>query len=158
MQSGIKSIMKLNKKQIYFLVFAFVLGFILINSLLNGTVSNWLSSLPKRIVQLFIPYGKIKWLDNFLINRIRKFAHLAEYFILGLMATKLYFYKKRTLQRLANTIFICFAVAFLDETIQLFSDRKSKITDIWIDLLGAFIGMAVYLIYKFFRNQKEKSI
>lgn len=140
--------MKLNKKQIYIIIVAFVLGFILINSMLDGSISVWLSALPKRFVQLFIPYGKVKWLDEFLIHYIRKFAHFFEYLIFGLLVTKLYFYKKRTLQRLVNTAFICFSIGFLDETIQLFSDRKSKISDVWIDLLGACVGFLIYMAFK----------
>ena len=140
--------MKLNKKQIYIIIVTFVLGFILINSMLDGSISVWLSALPKRFVQLFIPYGKVKWLDKFLIVYIRKFAHFFEYLILGLLVAKLYFYKKRTLQRLVNTAFICFSIGFLDETIQLFSDRKSKISDIWIDLLGACVGFLIYMAFK----------
>lgn len=146
--------MKLSKKQIYILLISSVLAFILINAMLDGAISNWLSSLPKRFVQLFIPYGKVKWLDEFLINYIRKFAHFAEYFILGLLLTKLYFYKEKTLQRLLNTVFICFSVAFSDETIQLFSNRQSKISDVWLDLFGCAVGIVIYFAYKFFKKYK----
>ena len=155
MQNGIKSIMKLNKKQIYTIIVAVVLGFILINSMFDGAISVWISSLPKRFVQLFIPYGTFKWLDSFLILYIRKFAHFFEYLIFSLLVTKLYFYKKRTLQRLVNTAFICFSIGFLDETIQLFSGRKSKISDVWIDLFGACVG---FLIYMAFKKIKERFI
>ena len=147
--------MKLNKKQIYTIIVAVVLGFILINSMVDGAISVWISSLPKRFVQLFIPYGTFKWLDSFLILYIRKFAHFFEYLIFSLLVTKLYFYKKRTLQRLVNTAFICFSIGFLDETIQLFSGRKSKISDVWIDLFGACVG---FLIYMAFKKIKERFI
>ena len=137
--------MKRLKKKILVFALAFILGFILINSMFDGAISVWISSLPKRFVQLFIPYWTFKWLDRFLILYIRKFAHFFEYLIFGLLVTKLYFYKERTLQKLVNTAFICFSIGFLDETIQLFSGRKSKISDVWIDLIGACVGFLIYI-------------
>lgn len=154
--NGIKSIMKLSKKQIYILLISVVLAFILINSMLNGIISQWLSSLPKNFVQSFIPYGKYKWLDVFLIHYIRKFAHLVEYAVFAIFVVKLYYLKKESFQRLLNTAFICFSVAFLDETIQMFSNRQAKISDVWLDLLGCAIGVSVYCLYRFCRNKRRR--
>lgn len=145
----------MKQRKILVVLLIILLAFILINSMFDGAISVWLSSLPKRFVQLFIPYGTFKWLDRFLILYIRKFAHFFEYLIFGLLVTKLYFYKKRTLQRLVNTAFICFSIGFLDETIQLFSGRKSNISDVWIDLFGACVG---FLIYTAFKKIKERFI
>ena len=145
----------MKQRKILVVLLIILLAFILINSMFDGAISVWLSSLPKRFVQLFIPYGTFKWLDRFLILYIRKFAHFFEYLIFGLLVTKLYFYKKRTLQRLVNTAFICFSIGFLDETIQLFSGRKSKISDVWIYLFGACVG---FLIYTAFKKIKERFI
>ena len=141
-------IMKVNSRKFNLTIVICILGFILINSMFDGAISVWISSLPKRFVQLFIPYGTFKWLDRFLILYIRKFAHFFEYLIFSLLVTKLYFYKKRTLQRLVNTAFIWFSIGFLDETIQLFSGRKSKISDVWIDLFGACVGFLIYMAFK----------
>ncbi len=145
--------MKLSKKQVGLIAIGCVLAFILINSMMNGAISQWISELPKKIYQLFIPYGKIKWLDNFLINEIRKFAHFAEYFVLGILIIKFYYYKNKSIQRLVNCIFILFSVSFLDETIQIFSHRQSKITDIWLDLFGALSGMFVYILYRYLKRK-----
>ena len=140
-------IMKVNSRKFNLTIVICILGFILINSMFDGAISVWISSLPKRFVQLFIPYGTFKWLDRFLILYIRKFAHFFEYLIFSLLVTKLYFYKKRTLQRFVNTAFICFSIGFSDETIQLFSGRKSKISDVWIDLFGACVGFLIYMAF-----------
>ena len=152
--------MKLSKKQIYILLISVVLAFILINSMLNGIISQWLSSLPKNFVQSFIPYGKYKWLDEFLIHKIRKCAHFFEYFVLGLLITRFYYTKKANFKRLLNTVFICFSVAFLDETIQLFSHRRSSVLDIWLDLFGAISAILIYktvcFIAKAFKRRAVK--
>lgn len=150
--------MKLNKK--YFLVIFLVLVvlFILINSMFNSDMTIALSQIPKKIVQSFIPFGKYKWLDEFLIHKIRKFAHFMEFFVLGIVFTKLYYLKNITVQRLANTLFAFFSIAFLDETIQYFVGRESKVSDIWLDLLGATTGFAlcilVYLIIKTIKRKR----
>ena len=37
-----------------------------------------------------------------------------------------------------------FAVPFLDETIQLFTEgRSGQISDVWLDMSGAAVGMAI---------------
>lgn len=142
---------RLHKKKL--LIFA-VLIFIIGNSLFNSSISKNISYEVRLFIERIIPYGTFDWLDWFLSRGLRKFAHFAEYFILGLLLTKLYFYKEKTLQRLLNTVFICFSVAFSDETIQLFSNRQSKISDVWLDLFGCAVGIVIYFAYKFFKKYK----
>ena len=148
-------IKNLTPKQKMYISIGLVLGFILINSMLNGAISQWLSNIPRRIVQSFIPYGKIKWLDDFLIHKIRKFAHFIEYMIFGILVSKYYLYKKRNLYRLINSVYIVLSIAFIDETIQLISKRQSLVSDIWLDLFGGIVGILLYLVYKYYRFQKE---
>jgi len=168
--SGIKNIMKfkeiferiklffknLTPKQKMYISVGCVLGFILINSMLNGRISQWLSHLPRRVVQLFIPYGKIKWLDVFLIHKIRKFAHFVEYMVFGMIVSKYYLFKKRNVYRLINSIYIVLSIALVDETIQLISKRQSLVSDIWLDLSGGIVGILAYLIYKYYKFQKQQ--
>ena len=151
----------LTPKQRMYIYIGLVLGFILINSMLGGSVSMWLSEIPKKFVQFFIPYGKVKWLDDFLINHIRKFMHFFEYLIFGVLVSKYYFFKNKTINRLINSAFIILTIAFVDETIQIFSGRESLISDIWLDLFGGITGIIIYFMYKyikFYRKQKEKSL
>ncbi len=135
-----------------------VLGFILINSMLNEAISQWLSNLPRRIVQSFIPYGKVKWLDTFLIHKIRKFAHFIEYLIFGILVAKYYLFKGKKLNvyRLVNSIYIVLSISIIDETIQLISNRQSLVSDIWLDLSGGIVGVLVYLFYRFYKFQKKQ--
>lgn len=150
---------KLSRKQKRNILIFLSLGFILINSMFGGSLSTYLSQIPRKVVQLFIPYGKIKWLDVFLILKIRKFAHFVEYFALGILVSKYYYFKNKSLNRLLNTVYIILSIAFIDETIQIFSGRQSLVSDIWLDLSGGIVGILVYLIYKyhkFRKRQKEK--
>ena len=171
MLSGTKNIMKFkikewyNKSKCYInnltpqqkrnIIVVVVLCFILANSMLNDNVSEWISALPKKIYQFFIPYGKIKWIDEFLINHIRKFAHFVEYLILGIIVSKYYYFKKRSIYRLINSIFLVLSIAFLDETIQIISGRNALVSDMWIDLFGGVVGVFVYLFYRFYKFNKS---
>ena len=128
MLSGTKSIMKykikewfskikkfiknLTPKQKMYISIGLVLGFILINSMLNGEVSFWISKIPQTLYQSVIPYGKFPLIDDFLINHIRKFAHFLEYMIFGMLVSKYYFFKKRNLNRLINSVYIILSISF----------------------------------------------
>ena len=152
-----KFIKNLTPKQKMYISIGLVLGFILVNSMLNGEVSFWISKIPQTLYQSVIPYGKFPLIDDFLINHIRKFAHFLEYMIFGMLVSKYYFFKKRNLNRLINSVYIILSISFLDETIQLLSNRQSLVSDIWLDLFGGVVGIVIYFMYKFIkynRNQK----
>ena len=112
--------------------------------------------MPKKIYQFFIPYGKIKWMDRFLINHIRKFAHFIEYFILGIIISKYYYFKKKSVYRLINSVYLVLSIAFLDETIQILSGRNALVSDIWIDLLGGIVGVLTYFMYRYYKYSKTR--
>ena len=150
-------IKNLTPKQKMYISIGLVLGFILINSMINGEVSFWISKIPQTLYQSVIPYGKFPLIDDFLINHIRKFAHFVEYMIFGILVSKYYLFKKRNLNRLINSVYIILSISFLDETIQLLSNRQSLVSDIWLDLFGGVVGIVIYFMYKFIkynRNQK----
>lgn len=70
-------------------------------------------------------------------HMVRKAAHVTEFLLLS-------FFTALFLGRYAPLAFpICFAAAFLDESIQIFSARGSSVRDIWIDLIGVAIGTAL---------------
>lgn len=73
---------------------------------------------------------------------LRKMAHVFEYFILGLLVSRNVDSNVRGWEHRAEGI--CFVTAFLDESIQVFSGRGALVTDVWIDLGGAILGIAVY--------------
>lgn len=65
---------------------------------------------------------------------LRKFAHFTEFLVLSVLVSALS--DKRLI-----SFYICFTVAFLDESIQLLSGRGSQIQDVWIDLIGVIAGL-----------------
>ena len=65
---------------------------------------------------------------------VRKAAHVGEFFLLSLFAA-LFLGRKAPL-----ALPLCFAAAFLDESIQLLSDRGAQVKDVWIDLIGVTLG------------------
>ena len=75
---------------------------------------------------------------------IRKTAHFAEYAGMGFLLYQnlKYVQSDKTVKVLAGSL-VVLAVPFADETIQLFADgRAAMIQDVWLDLSGAFAGMA----------------
>lgn len=86
---------------------------------------------------------------------VRKIAHSVEFCLLSINAFILW--KPKT-GAVLKTVFTGFTLAFLDETVQVFTGRGALVTDIWIDLLGVFIGTVVgWLIWDVLpKHSKEK--
>ena len=84
---------------------------------------------------------------KFVLTNIRKIAHFTEFFVLGVW-TSLYgvfFIKRRTVCALSFPMALF--VAFLDETIQIFSGRGPMIFDVWIDFFGFLTsGVIIYTV------------
>lgn len=83
------------------------------------------------------------------VERFRKVAHFAEFWLLGLeLALLLIALRKVSLQNAVNCLFASLVVAVVDETIQVFSDRGSRVTDVLLDYSGAVTGLlAAFLVY-----------
>lgn len=79
---------------------------------------------------------------------LRKFAHFSLFFILGSLINGLIgLYGIKGMIRVLSTVLYSGAVAFFDETIQLFSPgRAGKITDVLIDSSGAACAAILFLI------------
>ena len=81
------------------------------------------------------------WLTEHII---RKTAHFAEYAVLGGLTAKAYglYGRHRIFNR--DALMLIFMVPFVDETIQLFvAGRSGQISDVWLDMSGAAVGMAI---------------
>lgn len=77
---------------------------------------------------------------------LRKLAHFAEYALLGnFLALALLQTRFRKPWALVLWL-LCLFIALVDETIQIFSGRGPDIVDVWIDGLGAALGMAMVLL------------
>ena len=81
------------------------------------------------------------WLTEHII---RKTAHFAEYAVLGGLTARAYGLYGR--HRICNrdALMLIFMVPFVDETIQIFvAGRSGQISDVWLDMSGAAVGMAI---------------
>ena len=79
---------------------------------------------------------------------LRKVAHFSLFFVLGtLICALMYQYKIKGIISALSAILYSGAVAFIDETIQLFSPgRAGRITDVLIDSSGAACAAILFLI------------
>ncbi len=81
------------------------------------------------------------WLTEHII---RKTAHFAEYAVLGGLTARAYgsYGRHRICNR--DALMLIFMVPFVDETIQIFvAGRSGQISDVWLDMSGAAVGMAI---------------
>lgn len=96
--------------------------------------------------------GVLSWLSKILPNlshdTLRKLGHFGEFAVLGIFLTGC-FWRSREF-RFYKPLLGALVVAFLDETLQIFiAGRSGQITDIWIDLAGAFCGtLFMWIIFK----------
>ena len=111
------------------------------NSLLSGAESSQMSSGIMAFVMelLRIPAG----FSDSLHLVIRKLAHLTEFACLGvLISWHLKLVKEKRVYQIFVAVLIAMAVGLVDETIQLFTpDRGPSLVDVWIDTLGAVLGI-----------------
>ena len=141
----------------------FAWGHSMIPAAESSEESGFVLELLKPVLSVFLPEDMITGLF------IRKLAHFCEYALMGLEmsayaaliirtnyvsfrkeADKTYkkTHRKQTLRLAINTVFCGLAVAFIDETIQIFSPgRGPEIADVWLDM-GGFVcgGMIIVLI------------
>ena len=115
------------KKKYLIFIISIVIASIFVNSLfgitsyqLSGKVTDYLS-------QFFH--------SNFSEFSVRKWAHVFEYFILGIFLMLL-------VKKLFLSISFVMWISFFDESIQMFQPmRHDRVEDIWIDVIGAVFGI-----------------
>ena len=102
------------------------------NKITHKNITN--DQMKKFIKKVFVP--------------VRKCAHFTVYFILALLIIsflKEFDYSLR--KKILITLLICFTYACTDEFHQLFvPGRSAAIRDVFIDTLGAELGMFIYLL------------
>lgn len=89
-------------------------------------------------------------------NFVRKCAHFAEFLVLGLLSFPLVRFRLSRKHASGGALLFCFLVAFLDETIQLFSSRGARISDVWLDTAGAVVGILLILFFLRAQTEREK--
>ena len=135
-------------------VILLTLGFIWIHSMMPGDLSGEESGFVFRILspvlKLLLPDA---WVTEHLV---RKVAHFTEHGALGVELT-LYavLYKELQIRRIVNIVCSGLVVAFMDETIQIFSGRGAAIADVWIDLSGFTTGLFVVLLIAKCRKKRR---
>ncbi|MDD4494271.1 MAG: VanZ family protein, partial [Eubacteriales bacterium] len=88
------------------------------------------------LLEVFVGKGNVT--DHF----VRKLAHFIEFGALGCELVLLAVLRKRVhLQPVVNCLSIGLAVAVIDETIQIFSNRGSQVSDVLLDFTGAVTGI-----------------
>lgn len=111
--------------------------FIFMQSCLPQSASAAESEAVGGFIASIFPEGSA--IGAFLQDNVRKIAHFLEHGLFGAELALYLFITGATLKRLAVFgLTIPFAVGFIDETIQIFSGRGPAVTDVWIDVAGAF--------------------
>ena len=131
-----------------------ILAFIWGNSLMPGEISGAISNWVKDILAKFLPMGPEE--EDGGGHLIRKLAHLTEFACLAaLISWNLGVVKEKRVHQILLAVLLAMAAALVDETIQLFTpDRGPSLVDVWIDTLGAVLGMtAVQLGYHLKKNR-----
>ena len=123
------------------------------NSLLSGAESGQMSG---GIMEFFMELLRIPADFSDTVHLIiRKLAHLTEFACLAaLISWNLGMVKEKRVHQILLAVLLAMAAALVDETIQLFTpDRGPSLVDVWIDTLGAVLGMtAVQLGYHLKKN------
>ncbi len=151
-----KSEIKKNSKKcktILTVLMVLTLALIWVHSMMPGDVSGEESGFVYRIfkpvLDVFLPDT---WVTEHLV---RKIAHYSEYAVLGAeMFLYTVWFGDGSRRQLANTFFSGLTVAFLDETIQIFSGRGSAVADMWIDLAGFTTALVIGSIF-IRKNRRE---
>lgn len=139
-----KSTSKIWMRRLSCLAVVLVSLFIWGNSLAPATES---SAQSGRIVALLPPVlEKLQVEPSLRQFVIRKGAHMTEFALLAVAWMSLLWHCRGAWYRkIFLAAVLCMTTAFLDETIQLFvPGRSGQISDVWVDLLGAAVGIALF--------------
>lgn len=149
------------KHIIFICVIVASVGFIWSRSLSFADDSTAQSNWVKQLLVDFFNLFNFDIRPTFFFKNLRKFAHFAEFFVLGceLMIYR-YMLLKVENKTLFAVIFTGVAVAVVDECIQLIPalERDGKLTDVLIDTFGVLCAVfAVYLARTLISKFRSKS-
>ena len=140
------------------LLILLTLGFIWGNSLKSIPESQEisLSYLDRLSPFLDTVFGPGRITDHIL----RKTAHFCEFTLLGAELRLLFLLLgQQGLQGLMNALFAGLAAGVADETIQIFSQRGSRVADVVLDFSGAVFGaLVIALITRLCRRRRRRQI
>jgi VanZ family protein len=128
-----------------------IIAFIWIHSMIPGDESAAESGFVLELIKKIIGDGAVTE------HIVRKMAHFTEYMVLGIICyADLWVYGKKGFRFLPTVLYICLAVAVIDESIQLFTvGRSGMLFDVWLDHLGSIFGaMATCVLSKLNKRNK----
>ena len=136
------------------------LAFIFVQSMLPPEQSSKESGAVGDIIEEIIPPDTKP--GEFIQVNLRKIAHFVEFAALG-CEVSLYMV---LFMRRRPYIFLSFPTAllcgFVDESIQLFSDRGAAVKDVWIDFLGFLSSSLIiytgYLVFYLLSNKRKQKL
>ena len=115
------------------------LCFIWGNSMQSREVSSNVSNGPLELINKYLALIGIVLKDD---HFIRKLAHFCEFAVLGI---EVYFLAALHVKKLNNRILaslcLCLLVAAIDETIQYFSGRACRFSDVMLDFSGSICAV-----------------
>ena len=121
--------------------------FVFYNSCLSKDDSSQQSDTVSQIIDALFPEDTD--FKEFVLGNLRKIAHFTEYGILGTeVALYILIYERKRCKMFAPlSLLVPVLVGFLDESIQVLSERGPSITDVWIDIGGYFaFSILVYIV------------
>ncbi len=129
------------------ILIGFTVLFIWGNSVLGRDASTQQSDDVRSFLQNAVDLLGLPW--QVTAQVVRKTAHFLLFFLLGTEITLYRLCGRKLDRRDISSILCCvFSVAFLDETIQIFSKRGPAITDVWLDVSGGVTAMLlVFALY-----------
>lgn len=136
------------------LLILLTLGFIWGNSMMSIPESQEisLSYLDKLSPILNTVFGPGRITDHLL----RKTAHFCEFALLGAeLRLLLLLLGQRGLQGLSNALFAGLAAGVTDETIQIFSQRGSRVADVVLDFSGALFGALIVTLIALLHRRRQ---
>ena len=144
---------------LHLILTVFWLVFIFYNSFSDGIRSTEQSNRVVELLQSFLRnFDPEAMVDA---SAVRTTAHFVEFFVLGaLYYTGSFYIKKPRVSLFVHSLSLSLFTAFVDETIQLFSDgRGADVRDIWTDFSGAIVAhlmvFAIYYTYKHFKTASK---
>lgn len=139
---GAEKFSKMSKKHFLISLGAVLLWiiFIFCRSLQPADAATLESKWVLALLQRFVPFTLTQ-------HFVRKLAHFTEFAVLGMLAGILFGGRCRSLwSGLLFAVMTGIVTALCDETIQLFvAGRSGQITDVWLDVSGAFTGTVLTL-------------
>ena len=128
--------------------------FIFTRSLQPANLSTLESQWVLDLIQAILPF-------DVSMHFVRKAAHFTEFAVLGAEIFALLALESLSIGKCGMyTSFSSLFLAFIDETLQIFSKRGPTILDVWIDFLGAacsiLLGLIILFLINFFSHRKEK--